>query len=106
MTNELTWDVNALTALVRLNEPGLDACEALSAAQIAEVSRWRARDEEPVLSVASAEVVRLAKRIGELDKDLAGNNTRITEPVKVIEAAPLPGMKGFGVVTAATCLAI
>ena len=106
MTDEITGDVNALTALVRLNEPGLDARKALSAVQIAAVSRWRARDEEPALSVARAEAVRLAKRIGELDKDPAGNNTRIIELVKVIETAPLLEMKGFGIVTVATCLAI
>lgn len=106
MTDEITGDVNGLTALVRLNEPGLDARKALSAVQIAAVSRWRARDEEPALSVARAEAVRLAKRIGELDTDPAGNNTRIIELVKVIETAPLLEMKGFGIVTVATCLAI
>jgi transposase len=106
MTGERTRAVNALTALVRVHELGLDARKALSAVQIAEVSRWRERDEELALSVARAEAVRLAKRIGELDKELAENNKQITELVKVSEAAPLLDVKGFGAVTAATCLTV
>jgi transposase len=106
MTGERTRSVNALTALVRVNDLGLDARRALSASQIAEVSRWRERDEELALSVARAEAVRLAKRIGELDKELIENNKQITELVKVSEAAPLLEVKGFGAVTAATCLTV
>ena len=106
MTGERTRAVNALTALVRVHELGLDARKALSGAQIAEVSRWRARDEELALSVARAKAVRLAKRAGELDKELASNNQQITELVKVSEAAPLLEVKGFGAVTAATCLTV
>ncbi|MFI5084903.1 MAG: IS110 family transposase [Actinomycetales bacterium] len=106
MTGERTRAVNALTALVRVNDLGLDARKALSAAQIAGMSRWRERDEELALSVARAEAVRLARRIGELDSELAGNNKQITELVKVSEAAPLLEVKGFGAVTAATCLTV
>lgn len=106
MTGERTRDVNALTALVRVNELGLDPRRALNGEQILEVSRWRARDEELALSVARAEAVRLAKRIGELNKDLAGNDQQVTELVKVSEAAPLLEVKGFGAVTAATCLTV
>lgn len=106
MTGERTRAVNALTALVRVNNLGLDARKGLFDAQIAEVSRWRARDEELALSIARAESVRLAKRIGELDEDLGSNGKQITELVKVSEAAPLLDMKGFGAVTAATCLTV
>ncbi|PRB70373.1 IS110 family transposase [Arthrobacter sp. MYb213] len=106
MTGERTRAVNALTALVRVNELGLDARKALTGEQVTEVSRWRAREEELGLSVARTEAVRLAKRIGELDKEVADNNNKITNLVKVSEAAPLLEVKGFGAITAATCLTV
>lgn len=106
MTSERTRAVNALTALVRVNELGLDGRKALTGAQIAEVSRWRAREEELALSVARAEAIRLAKRVDDLDSQLKANTQQITEMVKVSEAAPLLEVKGFGPVTAATCLTV
>jgi transposase len=98
--------VKPLTALVRVNELGFDARKALTAAQIAESSRWRAQDEELALSVARSGAIRLAKRGGELDKELASNNQQITELVKVSEAAPLLDVKGFAAITAATSLTV
>lgn len=79
MTGERHRAVNALTALVRVNDLGLDARKALTGVQIADVSRWRARDEELALSVARADAVRLAKRIADLDDELTSNNKQITE---------------------------
>jgi transposase len=105
MTGERTRAVNALTALLRVSELGLDAHKSLTAAQIAEVSRWRTTREEPLaLSVARAEAIRLAKRIGELDDQLKTSNSQINELVEISEAAPLLEEKGFGPVTAAVCL--
>lgn len=106
MTGERTRAVNALTALVRVNELGLDARKSLTGEQIAEVSKWRARDEELALLVARAEAVRLAERIDELNQELTSNDKQITELVKVSEAAPLLEVKGFGAITAATCLTV
>lgn len=54
--------------------------------------------------MARTEAVRLTKRIGELDKEEADNNKQMTDLVKVSEAAPLLDVKGFGAITAATCL--
>lgn len=106
MTGERTRAVNSLTALVRVNELGLDGRKALTGAQIAEVCRWRARDEELALSVSRAEAIRLAKRIDDLDSELKANTKQITELVEVSEASPLLEVKGFGPVTAATCLTV
>jgi len=89
MTVERTKAVNALTALLRVHDLGLDARKALTGAQIVEVSRWRAREEALTLTVARAEAIRLAKRIGNLDDELKANNTQITELVEISEAAPL-----------------
>src|SRR5699024_12542690 len=55
MTTDRTRSTNALTALVRSNDLGMDARKALSKTQIAEVAKWRARKEELSLSVARAE---------------------------------------------------
>lgn len=106
MTGERTRTVNALTALLRVSDLGLDARKSLTGAQLAEVSRWRARDEELTLCVSRAEAIRLAKRIVELDSELKANNRQITELVQISEAAPLLEEKGFGPVTAATCLTV
>lgn len=106
MTSERTRAVNALTALVRVNALGLDGRKTLTGAKIAEVSRWRAREEELALSVARAEAIRLAKRVDDLDAELTNNNKQITKLVKVSEAAPLLEVKGFGPITAATCLTV
>lgn len=104
MTTDRTRAVNALTALLRVNDLGLDARKSLTGTQIAEVSRWRSREEPMAISVARSEAVRLAKRISELDTDIKTNHARITELVEISEAAPLLAETGFGAVTAAICL--
>jgi transposase len=104
MTTDRTRTVNALTALLRINDLGFDARKSLSGSQILEVSRWRVREEALAVSVARSEAVRLAKRIGDLDAEIKANGSRITELVEVSEVAPLLQESGFGPVTAAICL--
>jgi transposase len=96
MTTDRTRAVNALTALLRVNDFGLDARKSLTGTQIIEVSRWRAREEPPALSVARSEAVRLAKRIRELGADIKTNSSQITQLVESSEAAPLLQETGFG----------
>lgn len=104
MTTERTRAVNALTALLRISDLGLDARKPLTGAQIAEVSRWRSRDEPVALAAARSEAVRLAQRVTGLDTDLKTNTARITELVQISDAAPLLRETGIGPVTAAICL--
>jgi transposase len=104
MTTDRTRAVNALTALLRVNDLGLDARKPLTGSQNTEVSRWRARDEPLAISIARAEVVRLANHINKLDVEIKTNNGQITELVQISEAAPLLQENGFGPVTAAICL--
>jgi transposase len=106
MTAERTRGVNALTALLRVNDLGLDARKPLTGTQIAEVSRWRSREEPLATSVARTEAVRLAKHITELDADIKTNNSRITGLVEISEAAPLLQETGIGPITAAICLTV
>lgn len=65
--------INALTALVRGHDLGIDARRALTGAQIATIARWRHREESLGIATARAEAVRLAKRILDLEAELADN---------------------------------
>src|SRR5699024_10938364 len=68
MTTDRTRAVNALTALLRSNDLGMDARKTLVKTQIVEVSKWRTRNEELSMSVARAEAVRLAKHATDLEE--------------------------------------
>lgn len=105
MTKDHTRAVNALNALVRSNDLGIDARKSLTATQIDEVSRWRERQEDLALAIARTEAVRLARHILELDGQLKDNERRLDELVRASEAAPLLAEKGFQAITAAQCLA-
>lgn len=83
MSAERTRSVNSLTALLRTQDLGVDARKPLSGAQITEVSRWRAREEELSLSIARAEAIRLAKRVLELDDQLKANEKQLTALVQI-----------------------
>src|SRR5699024_350237 len=85
MTTERTANVNALTALLRATSLGLDARKPLTAAQIHQVARWRARNEDLAAATAREEATRLAGRITALDKALRTNQERMTE---LIQASP------------------
>ena len=104
MTKDRTRSVNALNAVVRSNDLGIDARKKLTPSQIGEISRWREREEELALGIARAEAVRLAKHILDLEEQLKSNEKQLDELVKVSEAAPLLEVKGFRAVTAAKCL--
>jgi transposase len=52
---ERTMNVNALTALLRANDLGIDARRSLTIAQIRTVGRWRERDEPLEAAIARQE---------------------------------------------------
>ena len=103
MAKDRTRAVNALNALVRSNELGMDARKKLIPTQIAEISRWRAREEELSMTIARSEAIRLAKHILDLDEQLTANEKQLDELVRVSEAAPLLEETGFGPVNTAKC---
>lgn len=105
ITKDRTRSINALTALLRSNNLGMDARKALNKAQVGQVSKWRARNEELSVVVARAEAVRLARHIVELEQQLADNERHLTQFVQISEAAPLLDEKGFQAISAAKCLA-
>ncbi|MBX7555510.1 IS110 family transposase [Streptomyces sp. tea 10] len=101
MSTERTAKLNALTALLRAADLGLDARRPLTQGQIIEVAAWRTRAEDLALSVARAEARRLARRIQALDMELADNHSQLEEILRQTNAAPLLDVAGIGPVTAA-----
>ncbi len=104
MTTERTSAVNALTALLRSTSLGIDARKKLSATQIAEVTKWRARTEDIARAAARAEAIRLVKRITAFDKEITDNTTTTTDLIKQSPARDLLEKTGIGPVTAAVVM--
>lgn len=103
MSTERTRTVNALTALVRTIDLGVDARKPLSRSQITTIAGWRSRDETPSIAVCRGEAIRLAKRIHALDGELIDN--RVALAAATTEQGPeLLGLRGVGPVVAATIL--
>ena len=97
--------INALTALVRSHDLGIDARRALTSAQISTVAAWRRREESLGLATARTEAVRLAKRIVVLEEELADNRDQLTKLVTV-QAPELLDLPGVGAITAAVILTV
>ena len=104
LTRDRTLNANALLALLRAYDLGIDARKPLVPAQIATITRWRERQEPMELSIAREEAVRLARRVLEVATQLAVNQKRMTELIQQSPAAPLLEMVGAGAVTVATVL--
>lgn len=97
--------INALTALVRAHDLGLDARKPLTAPQIKTIAAWRAREEALGATVARSEAVRLAKQITGLDADLKANQVQLTK-LTTRHVPSLLAMHGVGAVTAAIIMAV
>ncbi|MGP9846301.1 transposase [Brachybacterium sp. 107] len=97
--------INALTALVRTHDLGIDARRAMTGTQIAMIVSWRRRKETLGAATARAEATRLAKRITMLESDLAENREQITRIVETT-APELLDLPGVGAVTAAVILTV
>jgi len=105
MCGESTRAINALTALLRTHNLGVDARRKPSMTRIREISRWRARSESTAAVVARAEAVRLANRIVQLHEELAANQRQLREVVTG-HAPVLLDLCGVGPVNAAIVLAV
>lgn len=105
MSGERTSSINALTALVRVADLGIDARGSLTARQIATIAAWRTREEELAAGVARAEAIRLAKRVLAADQELAANTKQMTTLITSSPARGLLDHPGIGPVTAAVALA-
>lgn len=103
MTCERTRAINALTALARTVELGVDVRKPLTSNQIATIAAWRTRGESSTLQTCRAEAVRLASRIKALEIELHDNRKKLDAAVKA--SAPTPSaLRGVGAVVAASVL--
>jgi len=105
ISTERTSAANALTALIRVADLGIDARRPLTAAQITAMAAWRARDEDLATAVARKEAGRLAKRVIAADRELAANTKQMTDLLNASPARVLLDQPGIGPVTAAVALA-
>lgn len=104
ITGERTRAINALTALLRTHDMGVDARRKPSRKVVTTVAAWRARPTDtPVQVHARIEAIRLAQRILDLDEQDAANREKLL--AVVAEAAPtLLEMPGIGPVNAAVVI--
>lgn len=104
MSTERTATINALTALLRVSDLGIDARHPLTAGQVSIVAAWRTRDEDLATSTARWEATRLAKRVAALNEELKQITHRMTDLVRQSPAGTLLEQPGIGPVTAAVAL--
>lgn len=102
---ERTAAINALTALVRVADLGIDARGPLTGGQVAAIAMWRTRQEPVATRIARAEAIRLAKRVLAADQELAANTKQMTTLLNSSPARDLLERPGIGPVTAAVALA-
>lgn len=104
ITRESTAAINALTALVRTEDLGVDARKALRIGQLQQIAAWRARTDEPIdVAVARVEATRLARQVLELREQAKANEHRLRDLVLTV-APSLLDMRGVGPVTAAVVI--
>ncbi len=103
MVAERTRAINALTALLRTVDLGLDVRKALPHSQFKSIAAWRDRKEDPVVATCRQEAIRLAKRIAALDGELVDNRKNLDSLVEDL-APELCQLPGVGSVVAACVL--
>ena len=103
MARERTAATNALTALLRVVDLGMDARKPLTVTQIQTITGWRERDEEFGVQTCRREATRLAKQILTLQEQMAKNHTELEELVQQVHPGLL-NVYGIGPVLAAIIL--
>ncbi|MSS85418.1 IS110 family transposase [Actinomycetaceae bacterium WB03_NA08] len=104
MTRLSTATINALTALARTNNLGVDARRPLSKKQIRQISAWRTRDADSLSQrIARDEAKRLATRITSLWEETK-DNLMALDTLTTSMSPALRAMKGIGPVSAAQFL--
>lgn len=106
ITTQRTATLNALTALLRTHDLGIDARRPLSASQVTKITAWEpGSGQDLAAATARREATRLARAITAHDRDLKNNTTELTALLKDHPAGPvLLAQPGLGPVNAATIL--
>ncbi len=102
---ERTRSINALTALLRTVDLGIDVRASLAKKQFAVIAAWRNRQEDLATATARREAIRLARRVIACDEELAANRDEITALVAASDGAALLDEPGIGAINAAVVLA-
>lgn len=103
LNNDRTRAINALTALTRTVNLGIDTRRPLTTTQTRAIAAWRDREEPDWLATCRAEAVRLARSIGHLDTQLHDNRARLDQLVDN-QAPHLTALPGVGPVVGAAVL--
>ena len=104
ITGERTRAINALTALLRVHDLGVDARRKPTRQTIRSIAAWRTRrGDTPTQAVARREAIRLATRILALDAEATSNDKQLHDIVAAT-APTLLDLPGVGPVNAATVL--
>jgi transposase len=103
MVTERTRAINALTALLRTIDLGVDTRKALPHRQFKVIAGWRDRREDSVVRTCRHEAIRLAKRIVALNAELVDNRKALDAAVEDV-APELCELPGVGSVIAACVL--
>lgn len=105
MTGERTRAINALNALLRVHDLGIDARRKVTRPTIHTIAAWRTRKNETlIVATARAEAIRLATRITALDIEVEDNERALLAVIKNTDATLLD-LFGVGPVNAAIVLA-
>jgi len=102
---ERTRAINALTALLRTVDLGVDVRRPLSKTQIVQIAAWRSRTEDIATTTARKEATRLARRVRDSDEELAANRDELSSLVQASDGAHLLDQPGIGPVNAAVIIA-
>ncbi|WP_040797749.1 IS110 family transposase [Nocardia higoensis] len=100
LDQQRTASRNALTALLRTIDLGIDARRPITNPTIAAIAGWRATSGDHLTKVARAEARRLARAIIDYDTQLKSNHTHLNDLVNKV-APGLQDTPGIGPVTAA-----
>lgn len=103
MTNEKTRAFNALTALLRTHDLGIDARRKPNLTTGRQITRWRQRNEPLPTQLARAETIRLATQITELITSLKTNQKQLHDLVRAHQIVLLE-QPGIGAINAAIIL--
>lgn len=104
LVRERTRAINALTALLRTIDLGIDVRRALGMKTILKIASWRSRKEALNIAIARAEAIRLAQRVRQAHAEILQNDKQLSSLIAHSPAADLTSETGIGPVTAATML--
>jgi transposase len=105
MCGERTRAINALNALLRVHDLGVDARRKVSRPTIRTIAAWRTRQEPLSLLTARAEGIRLARRVPDLDIEVKQNTASLRAAITKANQAVLLDQHGVGPVNAGIVLA-